>query len=81
MKGGGACSTGSGVTGERGGAGWVRSGWWWIFKFGGSLELAVIVGLGGGGRWGVEVGGGKGLEVGRWWGLQHHPPPSFVKDI
>lgn len=80
MKGGGACSTGSGVTGERGGAGWVRSRWWWILKVGGSLELVVVVGLGGGGGAG---GGGRreGLEVGRWRGLQHHPSPSFVKDI
>lgn len=65
MKGGGACSTGSGVTGERGGAGWVRSRWWYIFKFGGSLELVVVVGLGGGGgaggRW--AEGGARGRKV------------------
>lgn len=72
LEGRGTCSAGSGDRGENGGAVWVRSAWWWVFKVGMSLEVVVMVGLGDGGRAG-EGGWGKGLEVGSGQGLQHHP--------
>lgn len=67
------CSSGSGDTGENGGAVRVRE----LMvvassKAGMSLEGVVMVRLGDGGRAG-EGGWGKGLEVGSGQGLQHHP--------